>query len=184
MNLTELPANLPVPIDDGAADHLETKELPAVSLLATNEKMMTIRDLSGLVVVYIYSMTGRPGTPLPDEWDSIPGARGCTPQSCSFRDHFSELQKLDARVYGVSAQSSEYQREAKERLHLPFELLSDSGLELKEALTLPTFKADGMELYKRITLIAIDGIIEKVFYPVFPPSSNAEDVIEWLTTHA
>ena len=177
MNLTELPANLPVPIDDGAADHLETKELPTVSLLATNEKTITIRDLSGLIVVYIYPMTGRPGTPLP-------GARGCTPQSCCFRDHFSELQKLDARVYGVSAQSSEYQREAKKRLHLPFELLSDSSLELKEALRLPTFKAGGMDLYKRITLIARDGIIEKVFYPVFPPSSNAEDVIEWLTTHA
>lgn len=184
MNLNQLPENLPVPIDDGATDHLESKRLPNISFSSTNDETVCIKDTLGIVVVYIYPMTGRPDTPLPEGWDEIPGARGCTPQSCSFRDHYSELHKFNAHLYGLNAQSSEYQREAKERLHLPFELLSDSNLEFKEALDLPTFKALDMELYKRITLIARDGIIEKVFYPVFPPSSNADEVIKWLESNA
>lgn len=185
MNLTQLPENLPAPIDDDdAADHLELKHLPNISFPATNGKSVNVSNLSGLVVFYIYPMTGRPDTPLPDGWDEIPGARGCTPQSCSFRDHYSDLQKYNACVYGLSTQSSEYQREAKERLHLPFELLSDSSLELKEALNLPTFETAGMELYKRITLIVRDGIIDRVFYPVFPPSHNADEVLKWLQSHA
>lgn len=127
-------------------------------------------------------MTGRPDVPLPDGWDAIPGARGCTPQSCGFRDHHAELQTLDTGVLGLSAQSTAYQREARERLHLPFALLSDDALQLKRLMGLPTFTVAGMELYKRLTLIADNGCIRKVFYPVFPPDRNAEAVLEWLKT--
>ena len=139
-----------------------------------------IRELKGRWVIYVYPMTGRPGVPLPDGWDGIPGARGCTPQSCNFRDHYSELKALNTGVFGLSTQHSEYQREARDRLHLPFELLSDSGLQLKDALRLPTFTVAGMELYKRLTLVTRDGHIEKVFYPVFPPDQNADQVLTWL----
>ncbi len=184
MNLTQLPDSLPVPIDDGATDHLESKHIPELSFPATNSEMINVRNLSGLIVFYIYPMTGRPDTPLPDSWDEIPGARGCTPQSCSFRDHHLELQQYNTRVYGLSTQSSEYQREMKERLHLPFEILSDLRLELKESLNLPTFEVANMELYKRVTLIVRDGIICKVFYPVFPPSDNADEVLKWLQSYA
>lgn len=177
MDLNQIPDNLPIPVDDGAADYLESKRLPNISLPSTNGETIDIRNLSGLVVFYIYPMTGRPDTTLPDNWDEIPGARGCTPQSCSFRDHYSELKKYNASVYGISTQSSEYQLEAKERLHLPFELLSDASLKLKGAINIPTFEAANMELYKRITLITRDGIIEKVFYPVFPPGNNADEVL-------
>jgi peroxiredoxin len=131
-------------------------------------------------VIYIYPMTGQPGVALPDGWDGIPGARGCTPQSCSFRDHFAELAALDTGVFGLSAQSSADQREARERLHLPFQLLSDPSLQLKRSLRLPTFTVAGMELYKRLTLIVSDGQIGKVFYPVFPPDRNADEVLAWL----
>ena len=183
MNLDQLPDNLPIPADDGAADHLESKQLPVIPLLATDGQTVDISQLPGRTIIYIYPMTGRPDTPLPDGWDEIPGARGCTPQSCGFRDHYADLQTLNARVYGLSAQSTEYQREAKARLHLPFELLSDSKLGLKEALKLPTFQAAGSELYKRMTLIVREGTIEKVFYPVFPPGENADEVLEWLRSH-
>ncbi len=180
MNYTELPDDLPVPVDDGAADHLETLRLPDISLPATNGETVELNQLDGLVVLYIYPMTGRPGTPLPDGWDQIPGARGCTPQSCAFRDHHAELQALGASVFGLSTQSTDYQVEARDRLHLLFELLSDSSLALRQSLRLPVFEVAGMELYRRITLIARDGVIEKVFYPVFPPDSNADAVLQWL----
>lgn len=180
MNLTQLPENLPVPIDDGAADHLKSKPLPNILLPATNGNKVNISQIPGLLVLYVYPMTGRPDTPLPDNWDDIPGARGCTPQSCSFRDHYAELQNYQASVFGLSCQTSDYQHEAKMRLHLPFELLSDNLFELQQALHLPTFDTAGPKLYKRITLIAYDGIIEKVFYPVFPPSDNAQQVLVWL----
>jgi peroxiredoxin len=176
----QLPKDLPVPIDDGAAAHLAGLELPNVSLVSTKATNINIRELTGRWVIYVYPMTGRPGVPLPDGWDGIPGARGCTPQSCSFRDHYAELKSLHTGVFGLSTQRSEYQREARDRLHLPFELLSDSGLQLKEALRLPTFTVAGMELYKRLTLITRDGHIEKVFYPVFPPDQNANEVLTWL----
>jgi peroxiredoxin len=175
-----LPKDLPVPIDDGAAAHLVGLELPNVSLVSTNGSNINIGELTGRWVIYVYPMTGRPGVPLPDGWDAIPGARGCTPQSCSFRDHYAELKALHAGVIGLSTQPSDYQREARDRLHLPFELLSDSGLQLKDALRLPTFTVAGMELYKRLTLIARDGNIEMVFYPVFPPDRNADQVLTWL----
>jgi len=184
MNLNQLPDNLPVPVNDGAVEHLKGTKLPNASFTATNNKLVNIQNQPGVVVFYIYPMTGRPDTPLPDGWDDIPGARGCTPQSCSFRDHYSEIQTLNANVFGLSTQSTNYQIEAKERLHLPFELLSDAHFTLRASLKLPTFEAAGMELYKRITLIARDGIISKVFYPVFPPDENAEEVLSWLRSHA
>ena len=183
MNLSQLPDNLPPPFDDGAASHLEGMRLCDMSFNATNNDVVNIQQLSGLVVLYVYPMTGHPDTPLPYGWDEIPGARGCTPQSCSFRDHYYELQKLNTQVFGLSTQETSYQLEAKERLHLPFELLSDVDLSLKTTMNLPTFVAAGMELYKRITLIARDGNICKVFYPVFPPGENAEEVLSWLRSN-
>jgi peroxiredoxin len=183
-NLTELPTDLPVPLDDGAAAHLKGMSLVKIALPSTNGATVDLSSLTGLFVIYIDPMTGRPGVPLPDGWDAIPGARGCTPQSCSFRDHYTELKALGSGVFGVSAQDSEYQREARDRLQLPFELLSDSSLRLKSALRLPTFHVSGLELYKRLTLIVDRGKIEKVFYPVFPPDKNAEEVLTWLKLHA
>jgi peroxiredoxin len=180
MQLTNLPEDLPVPEDDGLSDHLYGTQWPSFGLSATSKQSVNLTQLNGYVVVYVYPMTGRPDVPLPDQWDEIPGARGCTPQSCSFRDHYEELQLLNAHVFGLSVQSSDYQLEAKQRLHLPFELLSDSGLSLKSALKMPTFKVANMELYKRITLIIKDGRITKVFYPVFPSNENSQAVIEWL----
>ena len=179
-DFSQPPKDLPVPIDDGAAAHLVGLELPSVSLISTDTTNIYIRELTGRWVIYVYPMTGRPGVPLPDGWDGIPGARGCTSQSCSFRDHYMELKELHTGVFGLSVQNSEYQREARDRLHLPFELLSDSGLQLKNALRLPTFTVSGMELYKRLTLVTRDGYIEKVFYPVFPPEKNADEVLTWL----
>ena len=183
-NLTELPMDLPVPLDDGAAAHLRGMSLARIALPSTDGATVDLGSLTGLFVIYIYPMTGRPGIPLPDGWDAIPGARGCTPQSCSFRDHYTELKALGSGVFGLSTQDSAYQREVRDRLHLPFELLSDSSLQLKGALRLPTFRVNGLELYKRLTLIADRGKIEKVLYPVFPPDKNAEEVLNWLKQHA
>ena len=183
-NLTELPKDLPVPIDDGAAAHLEGMSLAKIALPSTDGGTIELASITGRFVIYIYPMTGRPGVPLPDGWDAIPGARGCTPQSCNFRDHHTELSALGVGVFGLSTQDTEYQREARDRLHLPFQLLSDSSLQLKNALRLPTFQVQGMELYKRLTLIIETGKIEKVFYPVFPPDKNAEEVLVWLKQQA
>jgi peroxiredoxin len=183
-NFFELPKDLPCPIDDGAANHLRGTSLPTSALPATNGAIVDLAAIPGRFVIYIYPMTGRPGVPLPDGWDGIPGARGCTPQSCSFRDHFAELNALNTSVFGLSTQTTEYQKEARDRLHLPFELLSDNALTLKKLLRLPTFTVAGMELYKRLTLIIENGRIQKVFYPVFPPDQNAEDVLAWLRQNA
>jgi peroxiredoxin len=179
-NFLELPTDLPRPIDDGAASHLQGIDFPRIALPATNGASVDLAAMPGRVVVYIYPMTGRPGIPLPHGWGSIPGARGCTPQSCNFRDHYADLQLLDTSVFGLSAQTSDYQREAHDRLRLPFELLSDSGLRLRRMLTLPTFTVAGNELYKRLTLVVENGYIHKVFYPVFPPHRSADEVIAWL----
>jgi peroxiredoxin len=184
MNFSDLPESLPRPIDDGAAVHLKGMRLPQLSLTATNGKSIALSQLHGWVVIYVYPMTGRPDRPLPEDWDSIPGARGCTPQSCSFRDHYAELRSLSASIYGLSAQSSSYQQEARERLHLPFQLLSDTDLELKAQLGLPTFQVATMELYKRLTLISYDSTIRKVFYPIFPPDIDAGQVLGWLKANA
>jgi peroxiredoxin len=179
-NPYELPEDLPVPTDDGAADHLPGIQIPSVPLSSTAGETVDLSALSGRTVVYCYPMTGRPGSDLPSGWDEIPGARGCTPQSCSFRDHHAELEALGARVFGLSTQDTEYQREATQRLHLPFALLSDEDLAFADTLRLPTFEVDDMVLLKRLTLIINDGRIEKVFYPVFPPDRSAEDVVGWL----
>ena len=178
---TVLPADLPAPQDDGAARHLPGTPVPDVSLMATDGTPVNLSRLKGRIVVYAYPRTGRPGQPLPDGWDAIPGARGCTPQSCGFRDHFAEMKHAGAdELFGLSTQEPDYQREAAERLHLPFRLLSDAGLELTRALNLPTFTVDGMTLLKRLTLVIDQGVIRFVFYPVFPPDKNAEAVLAWL----
>ena len=179
-NPYELPEDLPVPTDDGAADHLPGIQIPSVPLSSTAGETVDLSALSGRTVVYCYPMTGRPGSDLPSGWDEIPGARGCTPQSCSFRDHHAELRTLGARVFGLSTQDTDYQREATQRLHLPFALLSDEELAFADTLRLPTFEVEDMVLLKRLTLIIRDGRIEKVFYPVFPPDRSAEDVVGWL----
>jgi peroxiredoxin len=178
--LTELPQDLPIPVDDGACDRLLGISLPSIALASTQGGSVDLSDISGFVVIYCYPMTGQPGIPLPDGWDEIPGARGCTPQSCAFRDHYRELKDLGAQVFGLSTQSTEYQIEAKARLHLPFELLSDRDLSFAKSIELPTFKIDSQYLIKRVTIIVADGKIVKVFYPVFPPDRNANDVINWL----
>jgi peroxiredoxin len=179
-DLHRLPDALPVPVDDGACAHLAGRRLPSVPLLSTHGRLVDLADLRGMSVVYIYPRTGRPDVDPPTGWNQIPGARGCTPQSCAFRDHHAELQALGARVFGLSTQTTDYQKEAAERLHLPFELLSDEALTLAGRLSLPTFVVDGMTLIKRLTLIVRDGVIAHVFYPVFPPDRNADDVAAWL----
>jgi peroxiredoxin len=181
LNPLNLPPDLPAPQDDGGALHLAGMRVPAVPLAATDGSAVDLSRLPGRIVVYGYPRTGRPGVPLPDGWDAIPGARGCTPQSCGFRDHFRELEALGVnRVYGLSTQNREYQREVAERLNLPFPLLSDSALELQRALRLPTFEVDGMTLLKRLVIVIDDGTIARVFYPVFPPDRSAEEVVAWL----
>ena len=176
-----LPPDLPVPQDDGRARHLPGLKLPDVALPATDGSKVNLSKLTGRIVVYIYPRTGVPGVDAPPGWDEIPGARGCTPQSCGFRDHFAELKRLGvAHVYGLSTQDSDYQREAVERLHLPFPILSDAELKFALNLHLPMFMTSGMTLLARMALVVEDGTIVKVFYPVFPPDKNAEEVVAWL----
>jgi peroxiredoxin len=176
-----LPAHLPAPPDDGATRHLTGARLPDLALPATDGSTVNLKRLKGRTVVYIYPRTGRPEQPLPEGWDAIPGARGCTPQSCGFRDHFADLKRLGvAQLYGLSTQTTDYQHEAVERLHLPFAILSDADLRLTRALNLPTFEVEGMTLIKRMAWVLDDGAITKVFYPVFPPDKSAENVVSWL----
>jgi peroxiredoxin len=176
-----LPPDIPVPQDDGAARHLAGMKLPDLALPATEGPPVNLSRLKGRTVVYIYPRTGVPGVDPPAGWDQIPGARGCTPQSCSFRDHFGELRRLGVgQLYGLSTQDTAYQQEAASRLHLPFPILSDEKLALTGALKLPTFLAAGMTLLKRMVLVVDDSAISKVFYPVFPPDKSAEEVIAWL----
>lgn len=178
-----LPPDLPVPQDDGGADHLVGLALPQLALTATLGGSLDLSAAAaeaGTLVLYVYPRTGTPGQSMPDGWDAIPGARGCTPQSCAFRDHAGELAALGATVVGLSAQSLDEQQGLAAREHIPFALLADPELRVADALNLPTFQAGGMRLYKRITLIAEAGTIAKVFYPVFPPDRNAADVVAWL----
>ena len=176
-----LPPDIPVPKDDGRARHLAGHKLPSVELPATSGGRVNLAKLPGRTVLYVYPRTGIPGVDAPPGWDDIPGARGCTPQSCGFRDHFAELKALGiSHVFGLSTQDSNYQREAAERLHLPFPILSDAELDFATALHLPMFMTSGMTLLARMALVIADGTIEKVFYPVFPPDKNAEEVIAWL----
>jgi peroxiredoxin len=175
-----LPANLPVPEDDGGAAHLTGLELPTLVFESTQGDLDLAREAEGLLVLYVYPRTGRPGVEPPPAWDETPGARGCTPQSCGYRDHGEELRKLGARVLGLSVQPIGDQREVAERLHLPHAVLADPQLRLAEALDLPTFDFRGQRLYKRLALVAERGRIVKVFYPVFPPDENAAEVVAWL----
>ena len=179
----KLPDDLPVPTDDGAADHLRGARMPHVTLPSTGGHTVDVgAPGAGRTVLYLYPRTGRPDRGVPAGWDAIPGARGCTPESCAFRDHFTELQQLGAGVFGISTQDTDYQREAAERLELPFELLSDSRLELTRGLRLPTFEFEGETLLKRLTMIVRDGAVEHVFYPVFPPDRHAEEVVAHLAS--
>jgi len=175
-DLYNLPPGLPVPVDDGAADHLPGTELPHLVLPSSQGPV----DVSSFSVLYVYPRTGKVGEPSLPGWDDIPGARGCTPQSCAFRDHAAELRELDASVAGMSSQPLEDQREFAERNHIPYPVISDSGLLLRESLGLPTFDVAGHTLYKRLALVAESGVVVKVFYPVFPPDRNAGDVLAWL----
>jgi peroxiredoxin len=178
---TFLPSDIPAPPDDGAGRHLTGMKLPDIALAATSGHVVNLSKLKGRGVLYIYPRTGVPGVDLPEGWNAIPGARGCTPQSCGFRDHFADLKALGvAHLYGLSTQDSGYQREAAERLHLPFAILSDADLKFGQAIRLPTFTTSGMTLFKRMALVIDDGTIVKAFYPVFPPDKNAEEVIAWL----
>ena len=181
---SSLPDDLPVPGDDGAAAHLPGMAIPALTLPSTDGAVGDLAQLaSGLLVAYLYPRTGRPDEPLPDGWDDIPGARGCTPQSCAYRDALAEFDRLGATVVGVSAQRAAEQLEFAHREHIPFALLSDPSLRLASELGLPTFEAGGMTLYRRLTLIADAGRISKVFYPVFPPDRDAAEVLAWLSDH-
>ena len=180
-NPNVLPPGIPAPQDDGAARHLTGMKLPDLALRATSGASVNLSKLEGRTVIYVYPRTGVPGVDLPPGWNEIPGARGCTPQSCGFRDHFDELKRLGvAQLFGLSTQDTVYQQEAASRLHLPFAILSDEKLALTRALKLPTFTTSGMTLLKRMALVIDDGVITKAFYPVFPPDKNAEEVIAWL----
>jgi len=183
LNLEQLPANLPVPEDDGASAHLIGKSLPDVALTSTSGASINLSHKAGWLVIYCYPLTGKPGIPLPDHWDSIPGARGCTPQACAFRDHHAELLELDASVFAISTQTCSYQQEMASRLHLNFEVLSDADLEFSSALNLPMMQIADMTLNRRLTMICNQGIIRQVHYPVFPPDRDAARVIEWLRQH-
>jgi peroxiredoxin len=176
-----LPPDLPVPEDDGAADHLPGISLPSLTLPSSDGDDADLARLGARrLVAYVYPRTGTTGEPSPVGWDDIPGARGCTPQSCAYRDSLAEFERLGATVVGISAQSSREQRQFAAREHIPFPLLSDSGLELAAALDLPTFDAAGMTLYRRLTFVADAGTIVKAFYPVFPPDRDAATVLAWL----
>lgn len=179
-DIHKLPADLPVPIDDGACEHLPGLALPALALRSTDGGTVDLSVLAGRVVIYAYPRTGRPDEDPPSGWNEIPGARGCTPEACAFRDHYRELQALGAAVYGLSTQTTGYHRELVERLHLPYPMLSDARLAFTQALRLPTFSVASMTLIKRLTLIAKDGRIETVFYPVFPPDEHPKEVLAWL----
>lgn len=175
------PPGLPVPVDDGACQHVPGTRVPPLSLPSTAGGIVDLQDAAaGTLVLFIYPRTGKPNVPPPRGWDEIPGARGCTPQACAFRDRYVELRALGADVLGLSAQTLADQQEFARRAHLPYPLLSDPQLSLASALRLPTFEVEGMRLYKRVTLIALRGVIARVFYPVFPPEANADDVLAWL----
>jgi len=179
-DLHTLPPGLPVPEDDGAADHLPGRSVPQLVLESSQGPV----DISEFEVLYVYPRSGKPGEPSLPGWDAIPGARGCTPQSCAFRDHAGELAELGARVAGLSVQPLEDQQEFAARNHIPYPVIADPGLRLRDDLGLPTFDVAGHTLYRRLALVSEGGRIVKVFYPVFPPDRNAADVVAWLRARA
>ncbi len=176
-----IPIDLPIPLDDGACGHLENMRIPSVSLLSVNDQEINLSSLSGWNVIFCYPMTGRPEVPIPEGWVQIPGAAGCTPQACSYRDNHAELKRNGVGVYGISTQRSEAQKEASNRLGLPYPLLSDANHSFSSALKLPLLEISGLKLIKRLTLVLKDGAIKKCFYPVFPPDKNVIEVIAWLS---
>lgn len=183
---TQLPEDLPIPEDDGSADHLPGQSMPDIALPMSNGESVCLGDFGpGRTLVYLYPLTGRPGVDLPEGWDSIPGARGCSTEACDFRDHYSELRAAGAdRVFGLSSQDTTYQDEVVQRLRLPFVMISDESLALADALNLPTFTAPGHDrLYSRLTLVVREGCIEHAFYPIFPPNTHAQQVLTWLREH-
>ena len=185
-DFSSLPDNLPAPDDDGAADHLPGMSMPVLSLRTSDGKAIDLAAPDpGRTIIYLYPLTGRPGVDLPEGWDAIPGARGCSTEACDFGDHFADLREAGAsHVWGMSSQDPEYQDEAVQRLHLPFAMISDPQLTLADALNLPTFSAPGhARLYSRLTLVVREGRIEHVFYPVFPPNTHAQQVLDWLRAH-
>ena len=177
---TSLPADLPVPVDDGAAKHLKAMRVPSLALPSTMGADIDLSRLSGRAAVFAYPMTGKPGVALPDGWDAIPGARGCTPQNCAIRDMHGEFASHGVSVFALSTQPTAYQQEMAARLHLPYPVLSDADFQLTDGLRLPTFMSEGTRLLRRITLIISGGVIEQVFYPVFPPDRSAAQVLDWL----
>lgn len=180
-NLTQLPPDLPRPIDDGLADHLTGTIFPSIVLKSTNGDLVnSIYFKKGITVIYCYPLTGRPDQELPKGWNEIPGARGCTPQALTFAEKYNEFQKRNIKLFGLSTQTTDYQKEMVERLHLPFLVFSDSDFKLTKLLKLPTFKVEGKVLLKRLTMVIKDGIITKVFYPIFPPNLNVEEVLKWV----
>lgn len=179
-NLRQLPADLPRPDDDGGARHLQGMRLPSVQLPATSGNPVDMAALPRRTIIYAYPMTGVPGVPLPPDWEAIPGARGCTVEALAFKDHRTEMAELGADVYGLSTQDTAYQQEMADRLHLPFAVLSDVGLVLTRAMRLPTMEVNGTTLLKRLTMVVNGGVIEQVFYPVFPPDAAAATVLDWL----
>ncbi len=179
-DFTRLPPNLPIPADDGACGHLCGLRLPDMALPKASGGRVNLSVDKRLVVLFVYPLSGRPGFALPSDWDTIPGARGCTPEACSFKDHHAEIRRLGAEVFGLSVQSGEYQREFQGRMRLPFELLSDEDFAFSKMLALPTFTVGSLRLLKRLTLISIAGVIKRVFYPVFPPDEHAADVVSYL----
>ncbi len=180
-----LPANLPRPSDDGACDHLPGRAIPAVALTATDGATIDLHALTNKpTVLFFYPRSGRPDEPAPEHWDEIPGARGCTPQSCSFRDDFTLFQRRGVNIVGVSAQATAYQQEFATRMHLPYLLLSDALFELTDALRLPTFDYQGTRLIKRMAWVCDRSTILQVFYPVFPPDQSAREVVNWLDASA
>ncbi|MEO9014246.1 MAG: peroxiredoxin [Terrimesophilobacter sp.] len=184
-SLLDLPPDLPAPEDDGAADHLVGLLVPHLGLPSSAGIAVVLDDLGpGRTILFVYPMTGQPGATLPEGWDAIPGARGCTSEACDFGDQHDELLAAGASaVFGISARDIDYQREAADRLRLPYALLSDADLQLARNPGLPTFEAGGLTLFKRLTLVVRDGVIEYVFYPVFPPNEHAEQVLAWLRAH-
>jgi peroxiredoxin len=178
--LRSIPKDLPIPLNDGACEHLENMLLPNVSLWSTDNQEITLSRLSGWNVIFCYPMTGRPGFTIPEGWVQIPGAAGCTPQVCSYREHNAEFKRNSVGVYGISAQTREVQKEAINRLELSYPLLSDANYSFSSALKLPLLEVDGLKLIKRLTLILKNGVIKKCFYPVFPPDKNVVEVIAWL----
>lgn len=180
-DLYSLPEGLPEPVDDGACDHLTGMSLPSIPLMSTDGDSVDLARLTGTTVLFIYPRTGTPDSDPPPGWDMTPGMRGCTPQACRYRDSHAQFQQHGVRLFGLSSQESSYQQEMATRLHLPFPILSDADFRLANTLRLPTIEISGMTVIKRITLVIKDGVIRKVFYPVFPPDKNADRVLAWLS---